>query len=125
MPLLAVLSATTQIRLRINSAHLQPYDVWHRKGRRQRNVESSIRIQQGWILAVQLESLLIGEEHRHPRSIFAVIEDLLGFVPRGIEIHLRFAKHRTLSRPRLISVDRGRRDEARVRVKRLLIFSLS
>src|SRR5260370_37967992 len=47
--------------------------------------ESSIAIEQSWIRAIQLQPLFINQEHRNPRSVLAVIENLFRFVVLGLE----------------------------------------
>src|SRR5437868_1093086 len=125
MPLLSILTAAPQIRLRVDTAHFQPNEIWDRKRRRQRNVEPAIGIQQSRILPIQLQPFLIRQEHRHPRAVFAVVEHLLGLVLGRVKIHFRLFEYRTFSRRRLVPVNRGRRDEAGERVERLLVLSFS
>src|SRR5436853_1491390 len=112
MPLLSILTATPQIRLRVDTAHFQPNEIWDRKRRRQRNVEPAIGIQQSRILPIQLQTFLVGQEHRHTRAVLAVVEHLLGLILRSVEIYLGLLENGALSRRRLIAINRGRQNKA-------------
>src|SRR5262249_33457601 len=76
VPLLTVFGPASQIGRRVNSAHPHPDQIRNRKRRRQRNAEAAIAVKQRRILAVELQALLVRDEHRHTRSIFAVVKDL-------------------------------------------------
>ena len=125
MPVFAVLAAAAQVRHGVDAAHLHPHQVADAEGRRQRDVEAAVAIQQRRVLAVELQAFLVGDDHRHARAVFAVVEDLLRFVVRRVEIDLRRAEDRAAARPHVVAVDRRRRRVAREAVEGLLVRALA
>src|SRR5688572_24023856 len=89
MPLLTIFSTATQVRLRIYTAVFEPHDSRWTKIRREADVESTIRIQPGGILSVQLDALFVNDEHRDFRAVLARIKHLFNFVVLRIECDLR------------------------------------
>src|SRR5262249_31634945 len=100
-------AATAQVWLRVDAAHFQPHDIRHRKEWSEGNVESTVGIEQGWVLAVELEAFFVGQKHGHAGAVFAVVEDLFGFVAAGIEVDFGMAVDRALSSLRIVMIDRG------------------
>src|SRR5262249_46686692 len=125
MPVFPILAATSQVWLRVDAPHLQPDDGRNRKPGRERNIESTVGIQQSRILPIQLQPFLVRQKHRHTRPVFAVVENLLGFVLLRVEIYLRLLEYRTLARLRIVAINRRRRNEAREGIERFFICSLA
>src|SRR5215469_15083619 len=95
MPLFTVLATAAQVRLRVNASHLEPHDSWNREAGCERYIKSAVGIQQCRILSIQLQSFLVSQEHWYARAVFTVVEDLLGLVLCGIEIHVRLLENGT------------------------------
>ena len=123
MPLFAVLTAAPEVRHCKYSAHLHPLKVAHREERRHGDIETAIAVKVRRVLSVELQALLVRDEHRHAGAVFARVEDLFGFVISRIEIHLRLAKHSALTRSEVVAIDQSRRDKAAVSVERLIVFA--
>ena len=85
MPLLAVLAAAAHIRGSVNDTLFEQSYAQGAKSGRSCDVESTVAVEQCRIIAVELEAFLVRYEHRHARAIFAVVENFLCFVIRGIE----------------------------------------
>src|SRR5262245_33687795 len=64
------------------------------------------------------------DEHRHARSVFAVVKDLFGFVQAWIEIDFRLAVDLALAGFHVVAINGRRRGEACEGVKRLAVFAL-
>ena len=113
VPFLAVFAAPPQTGLRVNAAHFHPDEVGDRESRREADVEPSVAVEQRGIGAVHLQPLPVRDEHRNARVVLAPIEDLLGFIVAGVEIHFRLAKHRALAVVQIEPINRPRHREAR------------
>ena len=125
MPLLTVFAATPEIRHGIDAAQLQPHRHAHAEARRLRDVEAPIGVEIRRVCAIQLQALLVREEHRHACAVLAVVKDLLCLVSGGVEVHLRRAEHRALSAAHIIAIYGARRGEARERVECLRVRPLA
>ena len=64
---------------------LQPGQAADGKRRHQRDIETTIAIQQGRVLPIEPEILFVGQEQRNLGAIFAGDKHLAGFVAGGIE----------------------------------------
>ena len=53
----------------------------------ERDVEAAVAVEQSWVVAVELNSLLVGQKHRHLGAVFARIEDLFDLILVGIELY--------------------------------------
>src|SRR4030095_2710022 len=125
VPFLAVLAAAAQVRDRENSSHLHPNQTRWSKARRLGNVESAVAVEVGRILAVALDSLFVGEEHRHARAIAAFEKDLLGRVGVGIKFYFRFENQFASAFVEIVTENFRGRGVTGERVKRLAIFALA
>src|SRR5204862_6367094 len=110
------------VRHRDYAAHVDPLSVAYREVRRHGDVKATVAIKVSWVLSVELQALLVRDEHRHAGAVFAGVEDLFGFVISRIEVHLRLAKDSALTRSEVVAIDQSRRDKAAVRVERLIVF---
>ncbi len=121
MPIFAILATTAQVRLRVNAAHLHPNKIADRESRRQRDIEATVAVEIRRIVAVELQAFLVRDEHRHFRSVFARVENLLRFVVGRIEIDFRLAEDSALAGRQVVTIDRGRRSETGERVERFFV----
>src|SRR5579862_2002446 len=111
MPGLAVLRPAADVRQRVDTAHPHPLHERGTEIRRLSDIESAVGVEQSRILAVELDPFFVTEEHGNARSIFAGIENLLGFVRRQIHCDLALANYFALS------VSRSRRKMVGAMVK--------
>src|SRR6516164_5302022 len=125
MPIFPVLASTAEVGLGVNSSHFEPNRVSHRKCRGQRDVEPAVGVKQNGILLIQLQPLFGSDEHGDAGTVFAVVENLLGFILAGIEVDVGLAEDRGLPFRKVIPVDRGGTDEAGKRVERFLVLALA
>ena len=88
VPLLTILTATSQRHLCIDAAILEEGDACSRETRTEGDVESTVAIEIDRILAVLLQPFLIGEEHGYACAVLALEEDLLRGVVVLTELHL-------------------------------------
>ena len=91
----------------------------------QRDIESAVGIEQHGILSVELHSLLVGEEHGNARAVFAVVENLFGFVTTGIEVDFGLAEDRALAGCGIVAIDGGGRDETGEGVEGLFVLAFA
>src|SRR5205085_12076340 len=119
---LAVLTAAAQIRRGVNAAHRKPRRDARRKRWRERRIESAITVKHRRVVPVLLETLAIGEKHRHFRSVFARIKNLLRGEVVGLERDLRLEEHAALAALKVITIDCLRLGEADVGIEGLSIF---
>jgi len=125
MPLLAVFAAAAQVGLGVHTSHFEPDRIGNGEEWGQRNIESAVGVEQGGILAVELQSFFIGEEHGDAGAVFAGVEDLLGFVTGGIEINFGRAEDGALAHLGLVAVNRVWYGEAGKEVEGFFIFALA
>src|ERR1700690_4299613 len=117
MPLFAVLSAAAQVGLGVDASHFKPDYIRHGEGWCERDVESAVGVEQRGILSVELDALLVSQEHGHAGAVFAGVEHLFGFVEAGIEIDFRLAVYGTLSGYGIVTINSCRRNKAGEGVK--------
>ena len=125
VPGLAVLRAPAQVGHAVDTALL---DEHHRRGveaRREVNLEAAVAVEQAGVLAVELQVLAMGDEHRDLRAVLRGVEDLLGDVERGVEGHLGGLVEGRLARGDVVAVERCGRGVVRERVVelRILLFT--
>src|SRR5262249_29284572 len=72
----------------------------------------------------ELQALFARDEHRHARPVFAVVEDLFGFVTARVEIDFRLAVDLALAGLHVVTINGRRRGETGEGVKRLAVFTL-
>src|SRR5205085_2086179 len=77
------------------------------------DVESPIAVEVSRIAPVQLQPFFVGDEHRHPSSILAGIEDLFGFVIGRRKLDLRLAENGARPVAEIATIDLGRHGKAR------------
>ena len=63
VPLGAILAATPEVGERVDTSHFKPREGLHAKAWRQRDVKPAIAIEQRGVLAIQLQALLVHQEH--------------------------------------------------------------
>src|ERR1039458_5684518 len=85
MPVFAELGPAAQVGNRENAAVLHPeisaaVETW-----RLRDVKTAVAGQQGWVLAVLLDSLFADDKHRDLRAIFRAVPDLLHVIGGRID----------------------------------------
>src|SRR5262249_25751087 len=78
VPLLTVLAAAAETGRRVDAATLEPRDRLAREVRRRRGAEAAVAEQVDRVVAVELQVLAMHDEHRNPRAVLALVEDLLG-----------------------------------------------
>ena len=80
------LATTANVGQNVNTTSLQPgrADRGAVTGQH-RNFETSVAVKQRRIRPVQLNALLMNDEHRHARAVFTRIKHLLSFVIGGLE----------------------------------------
>src|ERR1700691_997254 len=125
MPVFAVLAAAAQVGLSVNASHLKPHQVRHRERGRKRNVEAAVSIEQHAVLAVEFEPFLVSEKHRDACTVFALIENLRGFIAAGVKIDLWFAKDRAGAFFRVVTIDDVGYGKAGEDVERFFIRTLA
>src|SRR5215510_4732570 len=84
VPLLAVFAAAAQVGGGVDEAVFEHRYAQRAERRGHRYVEPAIAVEQRRIIAVELQTFLVNQEHRHARAVLAVIEDLPGFVFVGL-----------------------------------------
>src|SRR5690606_29152478 len=65
----------------------------------------TVGIQPGRIPAIEFHALLVHDKHRHTGSVFALIENLPGFVVIRIEIYLGLLIERRFAGGNIIAID--------------------
>jgi len=80
VPGLAVLSTAAHVGDGIYASVLQPNKGRSRKARFATHIKSSIAVKQSRIIAVELKTFLVGDEHRDAGAIFGMIENLRGLI---------------------------------------------
>ena len=88
MPRFAILAATSKSHLCVDASLLEERDAIAGETGAQRDVEASVAIEVDGVLAIALQSLLIGQEHGNARAVLALEEHLLGGVVAHAECHL-------------------------------------
>src|SRR5437762_14279649 len=78
MPLLAVLAAAAHVCRRVNHALFKQSNARRAESRTVGDVEAAVTVQDRRIVAGEFESLLVGDEHRHARAAFTVVEKFFG-----------------------------------------------
>ena len=74
MPVFTILATPTQVNLCIDTSIFQERNTGCREARIKADIETTVTIKEHGILAILLEILLISQEHRYLRSVFAGIE---------------------------------------------------
>src|ERR1700730_5350419 len=80
VPLFAVLAAAAHVCRSVNESLLEQRQPERAEPRRVCGVESAITVEQGRVVAVELDSFFVNQKHWHARAVFARIEDLGRFV---------------------------------------------
>ncbi len=127
VPRLAIFAAAANIGHGIGPARLQPRHARRRKGRKDRDVEAAIAIEDRRHRAAQI--LAADDKHRNSGTILGRIEHLPRFETRGIERQLGRFPHAGRGRVgRIEAIDRGRlgetaEHEVALRVPRFALHS--
>ena len=85
VPGLAVFRAAAQAGDGVDAAEFHPGGDGGAVGGRHGDVEAAIGVEQRGVLAVEAEPLFVAEEEGDAGAVFAVVEDLFGFVVGGAE----------------------------------------
>ena len=110
VPLLAILAAAAHVCRCINEPLLKQSQPQRTKAGRIVNVETAVAVKHRRVVAVELQALLVHDEHWDARAVLAVVEHFLGFVVRRFEAgDLRLPKHRGRLRRDVILKDRRRK----------------
>src|ERR1700675_4206929 len=112
MPLFSVLAAAAQVGLGVDASHLEPHNIRYGEVWRQRDVESTVGIEQDGVLSIELDAFFVCQKHRDASTVFAVVENLFGFVARGVEVDFRLTVNGALARDRIVTIDGVGRSEA-------------
>src|SRR5437879_9408739 len=106
MPVFTVLAGAAEISGRVDAAAFKPEMQPGGKCRSAADVESSVTVEHGGIIAVELRALLANDEHGNLGSIFGWIEDLLYVIGAAVNRRVHFRPFRRFARSDFISVDR-------------------
>ena len=87
-------------------------------------VEAAIAVKHRGIVAVFLETLPIGQEHRHLCSIFALIENLFGGEVVGLEVDFRAEERRALAALEIVAVNGRWLGETHIGIECLGVLAL-
>ena len=110
VPRLAIFAAAADVGDREHPTLLEPRDPRRREGRRHRDVEAAIRIEQCRCGACYV--LALDDEHRNLGAVLRRVETLLDRIARRIERDLGRRPRRRLARADIVAIDRRRRGEA-------------
>ncbi len=113
VPSVAVFTASPQIRHRVDAVVFEQDKVGDIKIGGGAGVEPAVGIEKRGPFSVELEALLVDDEHRDLRPILARIKDLLRLVIVGIEFDFCLAEDLGCSRRDIVLVDRRRVGEGR------------
>ena len=108
MPFLTVLSATTQNCMHVNATALHEGDVVREEEGIVGEVETAVAVEQKRILAVHLQSFLIGDEEGSTCAVLRRVEHHLRLVVLRTERRLRRCPDLACSCRHIIAVDSGR-----------------
>ena len=122
VPVAAVLPAAAQVRDRQHAAHLEPGEAGRGEAGGQGDVETAVAVEQRRVVAVLLDALAVGDEHRDARAVAALVEDLLRLVAVEVGVDRGAADQRTLAGTHVVAVDLRRRAETRVGVEGLRLL---
>ena len=98
---------------------LEQHDVGGGEARGEGNVEPAVGIEHGGALAVELEALLVDDEHRHHRTVLGGVEDLLALVSGRVEVDVGDVERGALARGHVVTEDACGVGERGERVKEL------
>src|SRR5258708_4342865 len=85
VPFLAVFAAATEVRHDINSTRVEPDTARWVEGRSKADAITSVSVEDGWVCAIQFETLFAEDVQRDFRAIFGHCELAHDF--HVIEIH--------------------------------------
>ena len=105
MPLLSILVAAAQVDQYIDAAILDERYACGRESGIHAEVEAAVAVEIDGIVAVEFHAFLVGEEHRHARSVLAGEEDLLALEAVQVEVHLRCCVECALVLSHVIAID--------------------
>mmetsp|Transcript_6598 Transcript_6598/g.27333 ORF Transcript_6598/g.27333 Transcript_6598/m.27333 type:complete len:718 (+) Transcript_6598:973-3126(+) len=117
----AVFTAATDGRDDIDAAHLEPGRRGDAVGGGGGDVEAAVAVEQRGVAAVELETLLGGDEDREARAVLAGDELAAGFELVGVEGGLGRLEQLDLAGPDVVAVDLGRRGQAGVAEEGVLV----
>ena len=125
VPLLAILAATTQRYLSIDTALLHKHNMVGRECGGVADIETAITIEIYGVLAVEFHILTMNEEHRHLRTVLRGEEYLLRGEHLGIVANLGLLVERRLARTQIVNVARSGSRETidRVEYRRILLLA--
>ena len=108
MPSLAILRAATKVYNAIYATLLHKHSSGGAERWCEVYLETAIAIEVARILAVELQTLLVRNEHRYAGAVFACEEYLLGCVVRCVELNLRCVEEGSFTALELVVVDVAR-----------------
>ncbi len=122
VPLFAILATAAQVYTHIHAALFQERHDQRVKVRRDVDVEATVAVHPGGVVARELKPLAVHDEHRHAGAILARKEHLLHLDAAGVERHLGLAEQRALAGRDVVAVHRGRGVEAVVGVEQEVVL---
>ena len=125
VPLLAILTATTQRHLSIDTALLHKHNVVGRERGCVADIETTITIEIYGILTVEFQILAMNEEHRYLRTVLRGEEHLRRGEQLGIVANLGLLVEGRLARAQVVNVARSGSGETidRIEYRRILLLA--
>ena len=108
VPGLAIFAAAADVRDREDAAHVDPGQPARLEGGRGGDIEPAISVEQGRVRPAAIEIAPAHEEHRDPRPVLRIVEDLRDFVIARIIGKRRLGEHGALPGRAVIAIDRPR-----------------
>src|SRR5207249_11134436 len=102
-----------KIRQNIAATRIKQNEVRHQKPGLYSDVDPAVSVKKGRVASIQFESFLVSDEHRHLRSILALVEDLPGLELRDIALHFGLAKDGARMTLAIEPINRARCGKAR------------
>ena len=90
VPFLTVFATATEAGHGVNAAHVEPGDDGGRVEGLHGIVESTVGVEVGWVLSVELNSFFMNDEERDFGAVFGGVKNLLGFVVVRVDFDLWF-----------------------------------
>ena len=125
VPILAILTATTQHSMHVDAATLHERNHVGEVEGIVGDVEAAVAVEQQRVLAVELKALLIGDKERGACAVLACVELHLGGVVLRAEAHLGSVEHAALARSHVVAIDRGGHSVGGEGVEHFLLTTLA